>query len=193
MLRAILQRYESYDHLSGTDKATVHSYGPLYEEIMLPFKDTATNVLEIGVLTGASVAAWADYFRDAHVDGADIDVSRIRFGADHPRIRYHEVDCTLPDAPQRLGGKHYDVIVEDASHIPDHQVATAGIFAPYIKPGGMYVLEDILGDHAPYVRRGLEAVASKHGMQLDWHDLRANKGCLNDIVAVLRRPIIPES
>ena len=182
MLSVILNRYASYDSRSGTDKDTVHSYGPLYEELMRPFKHTATAVLEIGVLTGASVAAWADYFQGAHVDGADVDVSRIVFGADHPRIRYHEVDCTLPDAPHRLGGKLYDVIVEDASHFPEHQVATAGIFAPYIKPGGVYVLEDIRGDHAPYVRLGLEAVASQHGMRLEWHDLRFA------IVAVLRRP-----
>lgn len=187
-LRDILGRYEARDNAAGTDKACWHSYGPLYEQLLAPYRESARDVLEIGVYSGASVAAWADYFEDARVDGADIDLTRLKFGVDHPRIRYHLVDCTLPDAPERLGGKRYDVIVEDASHLPDHQVATADIFAPHIGPGGIYVLEDIAGQHAPRVRQGLEAVALKHGLQLEWHDLRHLNGVFDDIVAVLRRP-----
>ena len=37
---------------SRTDKNTVHSYLPLYEKLLISKKETAKNVLEVGILNG---------------------------------------------------------------------------------------------------------------------------------------------
>ena len=42
-------------------------------------------------------------------------------------------------------GLEFDLIVEDGSHLPDHQVASLDAFAPFLKHTGVYVLEDIEG------------------------------------------------
>ena len=41
-------------------------------------------------------------------------------------------------------GKQFDIIVDDGSHVPWHQIFTfETIFKTWLKPGGIYVIEDI--------------------------------------------------
>ena len=168
----------------GTDKTTTHAYGDLYDTMFEPYRDTAKRVLEIGIWGGASIFAFAQFFEGAEIDGVDIDLSRILYGLDQPRIRYHVADGCSPDTARMLrevgNRRAFDLIVEDASHIPDHQVATLDAFAPSLAPGGLYVIEDI-GDVS--VRPRLEEVAAKHGLAMTWHDLRGIKGQFDDVLA----------
>ena len=192
----------SVDNAFGTDKDTTHSYGALYEALFAPRRESARAVLELGVYSGASALVWAEYFTSAGVVGADITLSRLRFGADHPRIRFVQTDATVPAAiaatsaaaaelglsPAVGAATAYDVIVDDASHDPNHQVASAELFVPSLAPGGVYVIEDIAGDRADFVRSNLARIAGEHGLALAWHDLRDKKGRFDDIVAVMERP-----
>ena len=195
----------SVDNAFGTDKDTTHSYGALYEALFAPRRESARAVLELGVYSGASALVWAEYFTRASVVGADITLANVRFGADHPRIRFVQTDATVPAAiaatsaaaaelglaPAGLAATAYDVIVDDASHDPNHQVASAELFVPSLAPGGVYVIEDIAGDRADFVRSNLARIAERHGLAFAWHDLRDKKGRFDDIVAVLERPAAP--
>ena len=60
-----------------TDKNTVHSYLPLYQELLKNKKHTAKNVLEIGIgdfgeKNGGSIKIWKEYFINATIYGLDI-------------------------------------------------------------------------------------------------------------------------
>ena len=55
-----------------TDKNTVHSYLPLYENLLSDKKESAKNILEIGIQGGGSIKLWHDYFPNAVIYGADI-------------------------------------------------------------------------------------------------------------------------
>ena len=44
-----------------TDKNTVHSYLPLYQKLLESKKETAKNVLEVGMLNGGSIKLWNDF------------------------------------------------------------------------------------------------------------------------------------
>ena len=58
---------------SRTDKNTHHSYLPLYQTILIgKKKETAKNVLEIGIYLGGSIKLWSDFFTNANVYGIDI-------------------------------------------------------------------------------------------------------------------------
>jgi hypothetical protein len=55
-----------------TDKNTSHSYLELYETLLAPKKDTAKNILEIGigdyrVKNGGSIKLWKSYFTNAKI------------------------------------------------------------------------------------------------------------------------------
>ena len=62
---------------SKTDKNTTHSYLPLYQKLLENKKETAKNVLEIGIgdfgeKNGGSIKLWKDYFTNATIYGLDI-------------------------------------------------------------------------------------------------------------------------
>ena len=55
-----------------TDKNTTHSHLPLYESLFKNKKETAQNILEIGIQNGGSIKLWRDYFINATIYGLDI-------------------------------------------------------------------------------------------------------------------------
>ena len=55
-----------------TDKNTTHSHLPLYESLFKNKKETAQNILEIGIQNGGSIKLWRDYFTNATIYGLDI-------------------------------------------------------------------------------------------------------------------------
>ena len=54
-----------------TDKNTTHSYLELYNKLLFSKKETAKNVLEIGVFFGGSIKLWHDFFPNADIYGLD--------------------------------------------------------------------------------------------------------------------------
>ena len=57
---------------SRTDKNTTHSYLSLYQNLLISKKETAKNVLEVGICHGGSIKLWSDFFTNANVYGLDI-------------------------------------------------------------------------------------------------------------------------
>jgi hypothetical protein len=182
-LQACIAKYSSFNCITGTDKDTLHSYGPFYERLFAPYRDKATRVLEIGVYSGASIVVWAEYFKNAIVDGVDITSKTWRhdlFPLNDPRIRLHELDGALMTAPAELvkrgAPEMFDVIVEDGSHAVVHQIAHLAAFASSIAPGGIYVIEDIMqGEGTLKLKEAFTELSAKHGLRMEWHDLRENK------------------
>lgn len=154
--------------LCGSDKCTVHSYGHFYDSIVA--LHSIKSVLEIGILKGASIDAWKK-----------VDSSIYVLGVDKNYIpEYEQVTATAPDFSPVV--KHctdnalmFDLIIDDGSHLKRDQLE--GILALYrfLKPGGVYVIEDILKD----------ATANEfkyaHGATI--LDLRALKGRKDDMLA----------
>lgn len=179
----ILKKYEGRTNYEGTDKNSLHSYGPVYDRIFEPIRESARTVLEIGVLSGASLVALEEYFPNATIHGIDINLSRLKHGINHPRINFAKMDGTAPDTPARFNAK-FDLIIEDASHLPDHQVKSLDIFADFLNPGGIYIIEDIDGAFEKDLRQRLKSVADRHGLSMEWMDLRSIKKRYDDILAV---------
>lgn len=189
---AALARYAAAHNDHGTDKTTSHAYGPLYSRVLAPYRDTARRVLEIGVYSGASVLAMADYFHRARVVGLDVTLANVKFGRGHPRITLRQLDGVSSDTPRLVGGAEpWDVVLDDASHRREDQIEAFRVWGPLVAPGGVYIIEDIDGreDDAAPLRDALSAECLRLGgyEPLEWHDLRAAKGQFDDIVAVMRR------
>ena len=62
---------------SRTDKNTTHSYLSLYQNLLISKKETAKNVLEVGIYNGGSIKLWNDFFINANVYGVDIINSNV--------------------------------------------------------------------------------------------------------------------
>lgn len=162
----------------GSDKSAPggHSYGPVYEELFSPVRETVRSVLEIGVQWGASLKAWAEYFPNAQILG--LDISSSLWEGD----RYKSCRCDSTDRKQLdnvLEELTFDVIIDDGSHWVDDQVKTFLNLEHRLNPGGIYVVEDV--QHIEYEHRFAD-------LKMQVIDLREKKGRFDDILAVFRKP-----
>lgn len=131
----------------GTDKGSIkHRYMPFYERYL---PKHPKKILEIGVLHGASIRMWKEYFPDTEIHGLDI------FGEnpipDIEGVIWHkgnQCDWLLLDA---LRHEDFDVIIDDGSHGSRDQLITFfGLFN-----GKQYYIEDIHCADQEFYSQGL--------------------------------------
>ena len=148
---------DSYDKLlnfyssdKGTapliDKNNANGYGFFYDLFFAKYKESAEYICDIGIDSGSSLLANRDYFSNAIIHGLD------KFNKDHyvsNRIEIHQVDQSnlieLVAFSNNMKDRNimFDIIVDDGSHDVSHQQLTFGILFERLKPGGLYVLEDM--------------------------------------------------
>jgi hypothetical protein len=122
-----------------TDKAFDHRFCDFYEA-NLPKK--ARNVWEIGVLDGASLNMWAEYYHEAQILGFDIeDKSDLKL---QPNCKTEILDQGNLEMLKKLSEqKDIDLIVDDGSHLINHQIMTFETLFSSLRCGGKYILEDL--------------------------------------------------
>lgn len=132
---------------SRSDKYYWHRYIDEYERLVFS-QLRPRRILEFGVLHGDSISALATRFPDAEIIGVDI----LPVESSWPRsekIRYFQVDQANVEAVAEILRQigPVELIVEDGSHIPQHQATCLRLGWPSITPGGWYILEDIHTSH----------------------------------------------
>lgn len=146
--------YETLSKISKkypTDKDFTHNYfNTVYERYLSPIKEDVKLVCEIGIggfisgywVPGNSLKVFRDYFINAEILGLDIKNYEID---DLSRIKLDWIDQSKKDIVIDYSSKlnNYDLILDDASHnIYDQQITLAYFFRS-LKPGGIYILEDL--------------------------------------------------
>ncbi len=181
----ILKRYESVDTSYGTDKNTSHSYGDTYNTLFKPYRDTASSILEIGFDGGHSLLAYYEYFNNANIYGIDIrDNCRVPIHS-VDRFHLHFGDATLPENVNVFNTK-FDIIIEDASHLPEHQIQHFKDFSPLVKSGGLYIIEDVYEGFYKNICDTLKPIAEQNKFTMEVIDLRHKKKRNDDILIVFR-------
>lgn len=131
----------------GTDKGSIkHHYTPFYER-HLPKQPK--KMLEVGVLDGASIRMWKEWFPECEIHGLDIfEENPI---PDIEGVIWHkgnQCDWLLLDA---LRHEDFDIIIDDGSHGSRDQLITFfGLFN-----GKQYYIEDIHCADQEFYSQGL--------------------------------------
>lgn len=139
---------------TGTDKLSRHAYDKYYDFYLEKYRDKEDlMILEIGADTGLSLLLWSEYFsKTAKIHG-------VSYGVDEKASK-HLVCQSNPDMCKNieifngdqgdtnfletLRQKYkYDIIIDDGSHLPAHQIITLQKLFSALKPGGLYVIEDL--------------------------------------------------
>jgi hypothetical protein len=145
----------------GSDKDR-NGYAPLYHTLFYHQRQGPLNVLEIGIGTmlpgvrssmigyalehyspGGSLRAWRDYFPQGRVIGMDIQPDT---QITEDRIETYLCDSTNAQAVTEIMERlnvNFDIIIDDGCHHFQSQFKTLTNFYPYLKSGGIYVIEDI--------------------------------------------------
>lgn len=168
------------------DKNSVHSYLPFYEVYLSPYRHTAKNILEIGLMSGQSLKMWSEYF-DGDVYGMDCDVKPIGGVADLTETikdGYNVCigDAASPnDAEKYFKGLKFDVIVEDANHDIKQQLDIYNNLKPYMNKGSIYIIEDVQDIDA--TRHILENIDPEKNVLVI--DIREMKGRYDDCLVIV--------
>jgi len=153
-----------------TDKSTSHKYQIMYHRYMSPFLMRSVKpkfrMLEIGLgcgptggmanqaKPGGSTLAWKHLFLsssvelDLHVMEYDAECAS-KWEKENPGIatKVHSGDASsthdMDQVYHSSGGLPFDMIIDDASHLNEHQIFTFLHMIKYVSKGGFYVIEDI--------------------------------------------------
>ena len=100
-----------------------------------------------GYVTGASLYMWRDYFPNAEIWGLD-KRKELLFHDDRIFTMYcdqsdeESLRKVANDFDEEIGC--FDLIIDDGSHIPEHQALTARMLVPQLAVNGIYVIEDVI-------------------------------------------------
>jgi len=132
-----------------SDKDYWHRYSGFYQRHFATL-GRVSCILEYGVFKGASIAWSRRMFPEAEIFGVDILPPRPEWPAG-PGITYLTADqgdrAGIAGMLRNLNHV-FDLVIEDGSHIPQHQAICLAETFPLVRPGGLYVLEDLQTSHA---------------------------------------------
>jgi cephalosporin hydroxylase len=161
-MRSITDIFRSYGvldaqgrHVNGTDKETNHHYGDAYEKLVddhfrhydtIKYDDPREAVelmMEVGIADGSSLLAWSEVFPNAICVGLDIHQSNRAHG---DRIEFVLGDQrSKQDCDFAASNRQFDFICEDGTHLLEDSLRTLLYLWPYVRPGGLYVIEEFAG------------------------------------------------
>lgn len=155
---AVSQRPKSLSDLAvlfGTDKWGGHWYTPHYQRYFEPFRELSVKVLEIGVggynspdLGGESLRMWKHYFRRGLIYGLDVfakpNLAENRLYV----LQGDQGDERFLDSMASQIGP-FDIVIDDGSHFSHHVITSFNALFPHVRPGGLYVIEDLQASYWP--------------------------------------------
>ena len=124
-----------------SDKIFWHGYIPFYESFFVGRK--FRNIAEFGVYKGRSIRWLLERFPDTLIYGADILPIQAEWPVD-TRFHFTQLDQGSRQEIYRfLNQCRFDLIIEDGSHQPQHQINCLIEGLDALDSNGVYILEDI--------------------------------------------------
>ena len=123
-------------------------YFDIYHRHFQKFIGQDVRVVEVGIYSGGSLNMWKAYFGPkCRIYGVDIEPAckryedertRVFIGDQGDREFWREFRQQVPDV---------DIVIDDGGHLPQQQIVTMEETLPYLRKGGVYLCEDITGEH----------------------------------------------
>jgi len=166
------------------------SYIKEWNKLFLPLRQKQINLFEIGVLNGGSLEIWAKYFKQAdNIIGCDINQACDQLKFSDQRISVLIGNANSDDIENQLQNlvTNLDIIIDDGSHKSSHIIHSFSRYFKYLRPGGLYIIEDLHtsywdafegGFNTPYSSMGfLKTLADMVNFQ-HWRNQQTRKDVL---------------
>jgi hypothetical protein len=135
------------NHRSGPGIWKWEHYFPVYHRHLKKFRGLNAKVVEIGVFSGGSLGMWNDYFGQCQIIGVDIEEDCKVYESDNVKIFIgDQADPGFWDHFTTTVGE-VDVLIDDGGHTPKQQRVTMECMLPHLRPGGVFICEDVGGIH----------------------------------------------
>lgn len=183
---------------SLTDKNTTHSYLDLYQKLLYSKKETAKNVLEVGIgdfnyKNGGSIKLWRDFFTNATIYGVDVlSIDRVIDELiNHPKV----VLYTSTNAYDENVFKNifldknikFDFMLDDGPHTLESMILFIKLYSQIMTDDGILIIEDIQSEG--WISILTTQVPENLKQFVKVYDLRDNKNRYDDIVFTIDKSI----
>jgi len=174
---------------SKTDKNTTHSYLELYQKLLISKKETAKNVLEVGVQAGGSIKLWSDFFTNATIYGLDImNIANMWDGIKNKNniFLYGSIDAYndkfFTDTFLNKNIK-FDFMLDDGPHTLESMKSFIKLYSQIMADDGILIIEDVQSwDWIDILKNEVPDSLKKY---IKVYDLRPNKNRYDDIVLTI--------
>lgn len=132
-------------------------YLPFYDRVLAPYRGRPVRMLEIGVMHGGSLELWRRYFGpDATLFGVDINPECAGLAEPPTQVRIGSQDdpAFMRGVVAEMGG--VDIVLDDGSHVAQHQRTSFTALWPLLNPGGVYMIEDMHTSYWPKWEGGFQ-------------------------------------
>lgn len=182
-----------------------HPYTCFYHSLFKSARNHPLKICELGILHGASLKMWREYFSNVQIFGYEYDLEYISNFRKHeydnvpshiiPHIRpiqLSQIDVTSRDnISQQMNnmGVTYDLIIEDTTHQMNDQINVVLEATKYLNPGGILIVEDIFlkydeNEYKTKLEPILDEYQDIYFVTLD-HQNRISTGWNNDKLLVM--------
>jgi predicted O-methyltransferase YrrM len=172
-----------------------HPYTLFYDSIFRNKKNENLKIAELGILDGASLLMWKEYFTNFEIYGFEYNIDLInnfKQNFNNDRITLTTIDVTSKDSIVKEFSElniMYDIIIDDTTHQFEDQIRVIENTYKYVKPGGILIIEDIFKSYNEndYINRLtpiLEQFQDYYFIELD-HVNKNSTGWDNDKLFIL--------
>jgi hypothetical protein len=136
-----------------------HPYTCFYHSLFRTarYRDQPIQLCELGILEGASLKMWREYFPRVFITAFEYNTEYIQQFYENeyenvptevylPPVDLHTIDvCSRENIAQQFAnaGKTYDIIIEDTTHQFPDQINVILETIRYVNPGGVLIIEDV--------------------------------------------------
>ena len=131
---------------------TRHPYTAIYDMLFSHIRYNPIVIGESGIYYNMSTHLWRAYFPRATFYGWDLNPKAIENAQQHYLERCQYGIMNVGDARSIFStlsacNTEFDILIDDSSHLFDHQVLFVKVAYRFLKPGGIMVIEDVKGEY----------------------------------------------
>ena len=148
-------------HIGPSRHWSAYNYTDIYQAYFGRIRNQVKNFCEIGLgvpgpnwtsdiahgsneVGGGSMRMWQEFFPNAKIHGLDINPAK---HLDNKQVTTYRVDQSSKESLAAFKSQtrkvKFDIIVDDGSHIADHQQLSLSLLWERLASGGYYVIEDL--------------------------------------------------
>jgi predicted O-methyltransferase YrrM len=178
-----------------TNSRHCHPYTLFYDGLFKNRKDEHLKIAELGILDGASLLMWNEYFKNAEICGFEYNdnlINKFQQKFNNQQIKLANINVKNKESIVNAFKKTnilYDIIIEDTTHQFEDQIRVIENVYSYLKPGGILIIEDIFKsynetDYFDRLSTILKHFQDYYFVELD-HNNRNSTGWNNDKLFIL--------
>lgn len=121
-------------------------YFDIYERHFAKFVGKEAHIVEVGIYSGGSLRMWQDYFGEkCKIYGIDIQEECMAYEDSNVKIFIGDQESRDFWRTFKQKVPHVDILIDDGGHLVEQQIATLEEILPHLRPGGVYLCEDVSG------------------------------------------------